>query len=450
VNSPSIRISRAVASAVLFLSICFAPGSASLLEHPDTAKSDAPARPQSPPSVNAPAPPPSLPDQPASPPSNRSWQAAHQSGPTDALRETILLLARKGLLDSAYAVSKQALAQDAGNPFLLLMLGKLGPEGKASAGFFLQAIKAGGASPEAEESLYRLGLFHYAAGKYALAIPFFRDYLRQFPTGDWKEPAHYWMGNACLSLAQSRPDKSVYLDSGAAWFQRLLDRSKPEDYYFPLALEGLAKAKAAKGDREGALEAARTALEKAPEEERSPLLLLAAQLRQGVDRNEEKSLMNRLLLRYPQSPEARYLRKLNGGADTARWKSGPGLPRPTLPAVKDSLDLQALQDAPAGGGKSRDGGAKPGETSRLPPAGEAEKGFTLQLGAFSQAANAQAMMAGLAKHGMAAELIETNRGGKPMYQVRLGRFASAEAASEYARLNLKPYKFLSQPVPLRP
>ncbi|MEO7776200.1 MAG: SPOR domain-containing protein [Fibrobacteria bacterium] len=407
-NSPSIRLFRAEMSALLSLFLCFAPAYASLLEHAEPAKKDAPA-----------------------------------------IKDEILTLARKDLLDSAYAVSRQALIDDPGNPFLLLMLGKLGPEGKESAEFFKKAVKTGGTSPEAEESLYRLGLFHYAAGKYALAIPFFRDYLRQFPDGDWKEPAHYWMGNACLSLAQSRPDKSAYLDSGTAWFQKLLDRCKPEDYYFPLALEGLAKAKAAKGDREGALEAARTALEKAPEEERGPLLLLAAQLRQGVDRNEEKNLMNRLLLRYPQSPEARYLRKLNAGTDSARWKSGPGLPRPALPPAKDTLDLETLQDIPAEG-KTKGSVAKPAETSPLPAVGGLDKGYTLQLGAFSQAANAQAMMTSLAKQGLAAELKESSRGGKPMYQVHIGRFATAEAASEYARRNLKPYKFLSQPVRIEP
>lgn len=432
-NSPSIRLFRAAASALTYLLFGFALASASLSE---------PTEPVIPGAPTAPSPAASVPAAPKEYPTPR----------VETMRDEILSLARKGLLDSAYAVSKQALINDPGNAFLLLMLGKLGPEGKESAEYFKKAVKTGGTSPEAEESLYRLGLFHYAAGKYPLAIPFFRDYLRQYPDGDWKEPAHYWMGNACLSLAQSRPGKAAYLDSGAAWFQKLLDKSKPEDYYFPLALEGLAKAKAAKGDREGALDAARTALEKAPEEERSPLLLLAAQLRQGLDRTEEKNLMNRLLSRYPQSPEARYLRKLNAGADSARWKSGAGLPRPALPIAKDSLDLEALQDAPVEG-KSKDAVPKPAETSPLPSsgaAGAADKGYTLQLGAFSQAANAQAMMASLAKQGFVAELIESRRGGKPMYQVQIGRFASAEAAAEYARINLKPYKFLSQPMRLAP
>jgi tetratricopeptide (TPR) repeat protein len=376
-------------------------------------------------------------------------------------REVILDLARKGLLDSASAACKAALARSPEDPFLLLMMGKLSTDGKQSADYFKKAVKYGGTSPEAGESLFRLGQFNYAAGHYHTAIPFFRDYLRLFPKGDWKEPAHYWMGNACLSLAQGRPDKAAYLDSGTAWFQKLLEASKPEDYYYPLALEGLAKAKAAKGDRDGARKAAQSALEKAPEEEQSPLLLLSAQLCQGVDRDEEKSLMARLIGRYPQSPEARYLRKLNANADTSKWKSGAGLPRPAIPPALDTLAPVAapataaspsLPSAkPATGAKAQDSARKAAVPSTLPNGKPAEaKPYTLQLGAFSQAANAQAMMEGLTKAGFSPELVESARGGKKLYQVRLGRFATSEEASEYGRTVLKPKQFLSQPVLVSP
>jgi cell division protein FtsN len=389
-------------------------------------------------------------------------QNAAEAAPAVPDREAILDLARKGLLDSAFAACKAALAGNPEDPFLLLMMGKLGTDGKQSAAYFKKAVQYGGASPEAGESLFRLGQFNYAAGHYHTAIPYFRDYLRQFPKGDWREPAHYWMGNACLSLAQGRSDKAAYLDSGAVWFQKLLDASKPEDYYYPLALEGLAKAKAAKGDREGAWKAAQSALEKAPEEEQSPLLLLSAQLRQGVDRDEEKNLMARLISLYPQSPEARYLRKLNAKADTSKWKSGSGLLRPAIPAALDTLAPAAApatapspplsaSKPPAAAPKGQDSIRKATDFPALPKGpGDGAKPYALQLGAFSQAANAQAMMAGLAKAGFSPELVESMRGGKKLYQVRLGRFATSEEASEYARTALKPKQFLSQPVLVAP
>jgi cell division protein FtsN len=368
-------------------------------------------------------------------------------------------LARKGLLDSAHALCLKALGERPDDAFLLLMLGKLGASGKESAEYFKKAIKAGGDSPEVEESRFRLGQYTYASGKYPLAIPYFRDYLRLYPAGAWKEPALYWMGNACLSLAQSRTDRTNYLDSGAAWFRKLLDATGPADYYHSLGLEGLAKAKAAKGDREGAWQAVSEAIGNAPDEERPPLLLLAAQVRQGTDRGTEKSLMTQLVSQYPQSPEARYLRRLNAGADTSRWKSGPGLPRASQSPAKDSLSAAARADT----------AAKPPDSSRnvtgsfelpqpavaKPPdtgAGDRAQGrpYTLQCGAFTQAANAQAMLGTLSKLGLAPELVERDRGGKRIYQVRVGRFATADEAEAYARSALKPHRVLSQPVPVAP
>lgn len=459
-----LRFSAPAFAALLttLAALSVAPAGASLAAHPEPAKLDTtlpkPPAPSKPPAalpVVSPAT--LLPNPPKAAPALPKTDRPPLPRPA-AGREEITALARKGLLDSAYGVCANALDSAPDDPFLSLMMGKLSPGGKESSEHFRKAIKTGGNSAEAEESLFRLGQFHYATGKYYLAIPFFRDYLRQFPKGDWKEPAAYWMGNACLSLAQGRTDRAAYLDSGAAWFQKLLDRTRPEDYYHPLALEGLAKAKAYKGDREGAWQAAKTALEIAPEEEQSPLLLLAAQLRQGVDRNDEKSFMAQVVGRYPQSPEARYLRKLNSGLDTAKWKSGSGLPRPVSAAARDSLALPAASTGASAAApdkttaRPRDTAATvtPKSPTPAPTAAVTGRKFTLQVGAFSQASNAQAMMANLTKVGVAPELIESRRAGKPIYQVRVGRFSTSEEAAEFAKSRLKPHRFLSQPVPIEP
>lgn len=422
-----------------------ASASASLADHP------AP-----PPAVPPPAalPPPAAAPAPAARPANAPASAT--SPQLSGERDAILALARNGMLDSAHSLCLQALARKPDDAFLLLMIGKLGSSGKESAEAFKKAAKAGGHGPEAEESLFRLGQYTYATGKYHLAIPFFRDYLREYPDGDWKQPTLYWIGNASLALSGSRPDRTNYLDSAAAWFVRLLADTKPADYYHPLALEGIAKAKAAKGDREGAWRTVLSALDKAPEEERPALLLLAAQVRQGVDRGTEKSLMMQLTSKYPQSPETRYLRKLNGSADTSKWKSGSGLPRAEALAKDTSATAMAsaksdsvkaatafdLPKAPAHAPAAQATVEKPAPAPGLP--------YTLQCGAFTQAANAQAMMASLARLALSPELVERERGGKRIYQVRVGRFASVADADAFARANLKPQRVLSQPVPVAP
>ena len=362
--------------------------------------------------------------------------------PAAADHDAILALAREGRLDSARAAARKALSARLDDVFLLLLLGKLSAAGQESADYLKRAIQAGSGTPEAEEALFRLGQYTYATGKYYLAIPHFRDYLRRYDRGDWKHPALYWMGNACLALARSRDDRMNYLDSGAAWFRKLLEDTRPGEYYHPLALEGLAKAKAGRGDREGAWQTAQEALANAPEEEKPPLLLLAAQTRQGVDRAAEKSLLAQLVAKYPQSPETRYLRRFNANADTSRWKSGPGLPRAPQPA-RDSSDLAT------GTGASASASAPAGIPAAR-PAHDSVPAYTLQCGAYTQAANAQSMLSALSKLGLSPETVERERGGKRIYQVRVGRFASPEAAEAFARERLKPQKILSQPVPVDP
>lgn len=363
------------------------------------------------------------------------------------LREQIRSLARQGNLDSALVLCRQALEIDSGDTFARFMSGKLAPEGKASAEHYRQVLEGGKPGTEAEESRFRLGQYHYAAGKYHLAIPYFREYVKLHPRGDWKEPAHYWMGSACLSLVQSRSDRNAYLDTAAAYFQRLLDMTPNDQYYHALALEGTAKVRMAKGDWAGAWEAARSALEKAPEDERASILLLAAQLRRGADREEERRLLVRLASEHPQSPEVRHLRKLNGNTDPSRWRAPavPGAPKTFPPPDSATRATAAGPVTPAlpSPGTPAPGGSQAGSQPAVPPG---QGGFTLQLGAFAQAANAQSMMADLAKMGFAPETVESLRGGKRIYQVRLGRFSSAEAALEFARVNLKPRKILSQPI----
>lgn len=391
---------------------------------------------------------------------------AKPSAPADP-KEEIRSLARRGLLDSALTLCRQVLEADSADAFARFMSGKLAPEGKASAEHFRRVLDAGKTGPEAEESRFRLGQYHYAAGKYHLAIPCFRDYLKLHPKGDWKEPAHYWMGRACLALAQGRPDRAAYLDSGLAYFGKLLAMSPPEQYYHALAREGMAKVKLAQGDWSGAWEQAQGALATAPEDERASILLLAAQLRRGVDREEEKRMLQRLASEHPQSPEVRHLRRLNGNTDPAKWRAPAPAGKPPAPPDSDrrGADSAAAKN-PATPGKPGPGAAAgpgPEVTPRLPtpgaPPGPPAPGtaatpapapggaYTLQLGAFAQSANAEALVAELARQGFSPEVAARMRGGKTIYQVRLGRFASAEEAQEYARVHLKPKKLLSQPVP---
>ncbi len=375
-----------------------------------------------------------------------SSQSTDGEGKRTITREEIRALARVGLLDSAFALSREALSDKPNDPFLKFMAAKLNPNGKEAREAFRQVTESGDRSPETAESYFRLGQIDYAAGRYSTAIPFFRMYLNLFADGDWKDPARYWMGNACLSLARTKPEKTAYLDSALAYFQQLRIDLKPTDYYYPLAMEGLAKAQAALGDHGAAIASMQEALEKSPEEEMGAMLLLAAQLRQKEDRKEELRLMEDLLKRFPESPEARYLRRLNGGADPSKWKSGSGLiAAPANRAGAPSAEQIVDGNKPALGNAVASEGSNPSSNSDA-----AKPGFTLQLGAFSQKGNAEALLTTVGKLGLAPQLVESQRAGKRVYQVQIGRFSNLEAANDYATKVLKPHQLLSQPMPINP
>lgn len=360
----------------------------------------------------------------------------------EKLREEIRELARKGLMDSALSLCRRALELDSCDAFARFMAGKLSPEGKASAEQFKRVLDLGKGGPEAEESRFRLGQYHYAAGKYHLAIPYFRDYLRVHPKGDWKEPSLYWMGNACHAFAASRPDRLAYLDTGLVYLRKLLDLSPPENYYHALALEGMARIRLSLGDVDEAWESVQGALDRAPEDERASILLLSAQLRRNVDRDAERKFLDRLAKEHPQSPEVRHLRRLNGGADISKWRA------PAVPvAAKLPVDSAAKAEPSAVPTETAPTPAMAATASAVTTASAGT--FTLQLGAFAQAGNAQGMVRELSRMGFAPELSESRRGGKAIYQVRLGRFASQAEAEEYAKTHLAPRKLMSQAVPVQ-
>ena len=359
----------------------------------------------------------------------------------------ILALVRKGLFDSALALCRRALEADGSDAFAAFMAAKLSPSGRESSEFFSKAQRLSPDSPEAEESLFRLGQYHYAAGKYHLAIPCFRDYLRLFPLGDWIDPAHYWMGNACLAFVQARPEKADYLDTGAVYLQRMLDGIKSDNYYRSLALEGIAKIKAAKGDREGARASALSALEIAPEDEKASILLLAAQMRPG---SEGKEYLRTLLSRYPQSPEVGYLRRLNAGKDPSQWRPGAG-PSGNNAAASGAAPVERATSArtPEARPPALPAPVQPPVPVSPPAAVDAPPGgFTLQLGAFSQMANAQSLAAELRKLGLEPEISESMRAGKPFFQVRMGRFSTSEEARAFGVATLKPRGVLFQAMSL--
>ncbi len=336
----------------------------------------------------------------------------------DSLQQSIILaLAQQGQLDSARTLSEVAYKKNPADDFAALMLGKLNPDGKASAEQLKKIALSTSKSSATQESFYRLGQFYYAIGKYNLAIPYFRDYLKLFPQGDWQEPATYWMGNACLFLAQTQKNRSSYLDSGVVYLQKLLSSLKSDAYYFPLAWECIAKIKKAQGQSDQALSAWQKAIDKAPQEELSALLLFGMQIQRSADSAIVQKLSQRIQEEFPNSLEAKTL------AQSSRVIFG----------IKKELSVANPKSKPS----------KEMKNDILPTAN-----IILQLGVFSQKANAENLRLILTKNSLNSILKEEIRDGKKMYFVYLGQFSNEDAALEFAHTRLKPLGIMAQPISL--
>jgi TolA-binding protein len=155
-----------------------------------------------------------------------AWIAAPaRAVSADSLRQEVSRLASQGRLDEALDQVERN-ASSLPGAWNAMFRGKLELDGdKAARGY--KAASADSAPPQMRgEALFRQGQYQYAAGRYHLAIPHFREYLSRYPTGVWSEPSAYWMAYACIQLVRQRPGREAYLDSAQAYLRKLEFRGR--------------------------------------------------------------------------------------------------------------------------------------------------------------------------------------------------------------------------------
>jgi cell division septation protein DedD len=330
----------------------------------------------------------------------------------DSVRKEVGALASAGRFDDALAAVDRN-ASDLPASWNAMFQGKLALEGGASAqGYKLVAnAPRDSAAPQMRsEALYRQGQYQYASGRYHLAIPLFREYLAQNPTGYWSEASSYWMAHACIQHARLRSGRGNYLDTAQAYLRKLEFRGK-DGYYWPMARAAQARIHLMRGDTVGALRALRDARSRAPAEERASVLLLSY-LAEKPGSSAAAEWEDSLRWGYPLSPEARAL-------PPARARPVAALPAPSAPAVNTSAPA-----TPA-----------PTTTGALP------KGYHLQLGVFSSSVNAERLRDELAGKKVSARVDPLRSGGKELHRVTTGPFRNAAAAeAEGKRLKALGYE----------
>lgn len=337
----------------------------------------------------------------------------------DSVRKEVGALASAGRFDEALGVVDRN-ASDLPASWNAMFQGKLALEGSAAAQGYKRVADAprDSAAPQMRsEALYRQGQYQYAAGRYHLAIPLFREYLAQNPTGYWSEASSYWMAHACMQHARQRAGRLSYLDTAQAYLRKLEFRGK-DGYYWPMARAAQARIHLMRGDTVGAQRALRDARSRAPAEERAGVLLLSY-LAEKPGSAAAAEWEDSLRWGYPLSPETRAL-------PAARARP-VALPEPSAPAANTSAPVVAP--------------ATPAPTTP----GALARGYHLQLGVFSSSANAERLRKELAGKKIVARvdpLPPTKTSGKEMHRVTTGPFTSAAAAeSEGKRLKALGYEY---------
>ena len=153
----------------------------------------------------------------------------------DSLRSEALALAANGQIDAALALVEglaPALVPATANG----MRGRLELRSEAVRRALEAAAADGSDSTARGESLFLLGQYQFAAGRFHLAIPRFREYLAYFPSGKRAEASRVWMAFACLKLVLGHPEKKAYLDSGLRHLDSLDAKPPPNDFYRSLGV----------------------------------------------------------------------------------------------------------------------------------------------------------------------------------------------------------------------
>jgi cell division septation protein DedD len=351
--------------------------------------------------------------------SMRQDSAAMAALRADSLRREVGALAAQGRLDEAQALVARS-ADAIPDAWRSMFAGKLELDGETSAQGYSEAATDSSPEQMRGEATYRIGQYHYAAGRYNLAIPQFRLYLANHPDGPWAEASAYWMAHSCLLFARSRSDRAAYLDTAEAYLSRLESKGR-RSYYWPLARAARARVLLERGDSvslAGAARALRDARGGVPPEEAAGVLLLSLQAQ--PDAPDAGNWEDSLRWDYPLSPEARALEKPKPRAPVAAAPRAPAVSRPPedsartpMPMVVPPPRLPPIPPSLASNGSS----------------GSAARGkYALQVGAFAQRENAERMRAELAAKKVEARIAPLTTSGKTLFRVLAGSYPDAETA----------------------
>lgn len=346
------------------------------------------------------------------PPANELFRKAQ-----DAFKEKRFKESKDLLL---ILVAKQPLEEFA--PKAKLMLAGLEQDFQSSLDKFRLLATEYVGKPEGEEALKSMGNRYYAADKYAEAAGAYGEFLEKYPKSPFVPEVRFFLGSALMAQGEN--------DAAVKQFEKVV-KDAPESSWAPKCLLGAGTAAMKKKDPDKARKIFLRILDQYPLYEESNLVYfrLAQAFEDLKKMKEAHASYATLVTRYPKALEtegARERMKILEVAD---------------PTLKPVAELKAPE--PVSPEEEPSGTPPPVVTVKEPvspkpaPKGVAParlKPFHVQVGVFTQKANAVKLRDKCRKAGYAVSLVTSQTGDMPYpyYKVRIGSYADKAAAQKAA------------------
>jgi TolA-binding protein len=293
-------------------------------------------------------------------------------------------LYQKGQYQEALEKFRTLLAEENNyEPNVLYYLGKLEPDADKSLEYRRKFLSLYDQHPMADEVLYQVAQYNFALGYYLTAAKDYQRLLRAYPKSDLAAEGLYWLASSKLAIGAA--------DSAKFYFQRLMDQyvSSPMLSWAEL---GLVDAYFLLQDFPQALARCRAFLDTHPRSSLLPMALFRlAEIHEALEQREQaKEVFEQLVNEYPKTYQGEQAR-----SQLTEWGW----------AGKQQEKLEV----------------EPGK-------------YTVQVGAFSERANAINLQNQLHSAGYQVEVVKKAGRHRSLYLVWVGSYESRQEAERQAQL----------------
>ena len=323
-------------------------------------------------------------------------------------------------------------------PEVYLYLAKLENNPDVAVQYYNKIVNEYPMGSSADKALFGIAQYHYATADYRKAAETYQKLINDYPKSELCSDASYWSANSYFLAGE--------LDRAEEAFNRTI-MTYPRSEKSAWALFDVANLYQQKQDCPTAIQKYEQMIEQFPE---SNVLSAAyyhyAECLQTLGRNQESlNTFKYVLDNFPQSIEAAMVRGKDltfQASETKRIEpTGAGETpvaeaRDVTPAAQPLSQPPAAASAPSGNLASEKAPIRPAASSSVSTKPTGGK-FYIQIGAYSNADNAQLLKSSIEDQNYPVTIVQAEVGGKILYRVWIGGFATSVDADQFAKNMVK-------------